>query len=223
MTVDIAYLATSVNCYFCLFGRGVNLPDWQHCHMGKEDNRIREWRELRKITLEQLAEATELSAGYLQRMETGGRNVSLKNLRKISEALDVPEKELVPSAGEVPLVGYVGAGAAMVLFSEGDNPNERVKAPEGATKKTRACEIRGESLGSLFDHWLVYFDDVRDPPDHSMVGRLCVCGLADGRVLVKKMMAGQLPNTWRLLSNVEPPIHDVVVEWAARVKQMTPR
>ncbi len=58
-------------------------------------NRIREEREAQGLSLEALAGNAGLSTGYLSRMEKGERNVSLKNLQKIAEALRVPMAELV--------------------------------------------------------------------------------------------------------------------------------
>ena len=84
-------------------------------------------------------------------------------------------------------------------------------------------QIRGHSLGALFDNWLVFYDDVRDPPDDDLVGRMCVCGLADGRVLVKALKRSQVQGMWTLLSNTEPPIYDVALDWAALVREMRPR
>jgi hypothetical protein len=84
-------------------------------------------------------------------------------------------------------------------------------------------QIRGHSLGALFDNWLVFYDDVREEPGDDLVGRMCVCGLADGRVLIKALKRSQLPGLWTLLSNAEPPIYDVVLDWAALVREMRPR
>lgn len=146
------------------------------------------------------ARAFRTSAGYLL---TGERNVRAR-------------------IKTVPLVGHVGAGA-QAFFAAGQGPFDEVEAPEGSTDETVAVEIRGDSLGSLFDRWLVFYDDVHDPPTRDLIGKLCVCGLADGRVLIKKLMRGQIANHFTLLSNIEPPIYDVMVEWAARVKTMTPK
>lgn len=123
----------------------------------------------------------------------------------------------------VPLVGYVGAGAEAHLFAEGQGPFEDVSAPEDATDDTVAVEIRGDSLGSFFDRWLVYYDDVRRPVTSDLLGKLCVVGLADGRTLIKKIIRGQRRGLFTLNSQFEPPIYDAIVEWAARVKRMEPR
>src|SRR5580658_10362660 len=67
------------------------------------------------------------------------------------------------------------------------------------------------------------FDEVRDTPDEALIGRMCVCGLTDGRVLVKALKRGQVAGLWTLLSNTEPPIYDVALDWAAVVREMRPR
>jgi hypothetical protein len=52
---------------------------------------------------------------------------------------------------------------------------------------------------------------------------MCVCGLADGRVLIKALKRSQIAGLWTLLSNAEPPIYDVALDWAAQVREMRPR
>jgi DNA-binding XRE family transcriptional regulator len=121
------------------------------------------------------------------------------------------------------VVGCVGAGAAMVLYSDGQEPDEWVEAPDGSTADTVAVEVKGESLGPIFDSWLVFYDDRRDPVTRDMLGKLCILGLADGRVLIKKLAKGGIAGYWTLLSNFDPPIYDVVLEWGAVVKAMVPR
>lgn len=158
------------------------------------------------------------------KLESGKRRLSDTWINRAAKAFSVDPGEIVTDeAGTVPLVGYVGAGAEAHLFSEGQGPFDDVEAPDGATEHTVAVEIRGESLGSLFDEWLVFYDDVHEPPRPELLRKLCVVGLADGRVLVKRLERGQLAGHFNLISNTEPPIYDAIVEWAARVKQMTPR
>ena len=88
---------------------------------------------------------------------------------------------------------------------------------------TVAVQVRGHSLGVLFDNWLVFYDDIRNPPDDSLVGRMCVCGLSDGRVLIKSVKRSPQTGLWNLLSNTEPPIYDAGLDWAAPVREMRPR
>ncbi|WP_448031514.1 XRE family transcriptional regulator [Bradyrhizobium liaoningense] len=135
-----------------------------------------------------------------------------------------PKQPKASSGGErhVPLVGYVGAGAQTYFFAN-DEPLDEVPAPSGSTEKTVAVEIRGDSLGSFFDRWLVFYDDVRRPVDDSLINKLCVVGLRDGRILIKKVRRSKARGFFHLLSQTEPPITDVQVDWAAKVKHMVPR
>ncbi len=125
-----------------------------------------------------------------------------------------------PTSETVPLVGYVGAGAVAHYYATGDGGLDYVAAPQDATSNTVAAEIRGESLGPLLDGWLVFWDEVRNPPTPDMFGEVCVVGLPDDRVLVKKLKPTATPGRFHLLSNTESPIFDAEVLWAAKVKSM---
>lgn len=128
----------------------------------------------------------------------------------------------VESTRMTPLVGYVAAGAEMHFFAN-DTPIDEVPAPIGATDSTVAVEIRGDSLGSFFDRWLVFYDEVRRPVTSELLNKLCVVGLEDGRIMIKKLQRSKAKGLFHLLSQTEPPILDVAIEWAAQVKNMVPR
>lgn len=180
------------------------------------------------VTLEQLSDDTGISVSQLSRYETGKRDPSLSHLAAIAARFQTTVGRLVgqdeePETGTVPIVGKVGAGAIYIPF-ETDEPLGTVPAPEGANDNTVAAIIDGESLGALFDQWVVFYDRVYAAPDPSMIGKLCVVGLAaDKRVVVKKLTRGQVRGLFTLLSNFDPPIYDVAVEWCAVVKNMSPR
>ena len=135
------------------------------------------------------------------------------------------ERRLLPTAEaaqHVNLVGYVGEGSATYFVAE-DAQFDEVPAPAGANDATVAVEIRGDSLGPFFDRWLVYYDDVRQPVKAELIGKLCVVGLADGRILIKKVVRAKSRNLYHLLSPSGEPLLDVIIEWAARVKNMVPQ
>lgn len=166
------------------------------------------------------------------------RGISSETLEKLAPVLATsPEwllSEMGPESGlidpltddaenpTVPVKGYVGAGAQAHFLPLADDELDRVAAPVGWTDKTIAFEIRGTSLGELFDRWLVFVDDIRTPVTPDQIGKTCVLGLADGRILVKKLKRAK-NGLFDLLSNTEEPIRDVAVEWAAKVKTMEPR
>lgn len=175
---------------------------------------------LSQARLAELANTTQQTIDRIERGET----LHSRALPKILAILDI---DLQPRANqlifECPLVGYVGAGAEAHFHAMADDPAETVTAPEGATPHTVAVEVRGESLGAVFDRWLVFYDQVHKPVSQELHGRLCVIGLADDRVLVKQLKPSRTAGLYHLLSNTEPPILDVAVAWAAPIKAMKPR
>jgi transcriptional regulator with XRE-family HTH domain len=188
-------------------------------------NNLKRLRKAAGKTQVQVAEAMGLSKGGYVKIEDGDRRLTADYISRAARALGVREAEIIQdTAFPVPVVGYVGAGAETHPLAEGQGPFDMVAAPDGATENTVAVEVRGVSLGPAFDGWYVYYDEVRDPPTTSLLGRLCVVGLADGRVLVKILRRGQLKGRYTLESNVgELPIYDAEVSWAARVRHMTPK
>ena len=128
-----------------------------------------------------------------------------------------------PPAPKVPVAGYVGAGAETHFYAVSQGGLDEIDAPEGSTPDTVAVEIRGDSLGTFFDRWLVFYDDVRREVTPDLLGKLCVVGLDDGRVLIKKLQRSRSHGLFNLVSQTEPPILDVAIEWAAKVKSMMPR
>lgn len=152
-------------------------------------------------------------------------NVSLEWLLTGRGDRERTRRTPAPLPGErrtVPLVGYVSAGDGEAHFMPAGSLGE-VPAPDWASETTVAVEIRGESLGALFDKWLVFYDEVRRPVTSDLIGKLCVVGLDDGSVRIKKLQRSRSEGLFHLLSQTEPPILDVIVEWAARVKSMMPQ
>lgn len=64
----------------------------------KFGNKVKELRQLRKFSQEDLALEAELDRTYINSIEKGKRNVSLVNIEKIAKALKVKTKELLEEA-----------------------------------------------------------------------------------------------------------------------------
>ena len=181
-------------------------------------------RKARGLTLDRLAEALDSSKGYLSDMESGKRPMPPgPMLERLAAALQIPAAELLREDVTVPVVGYVAAGAEAHLYQEGDGGLDQVEAPPGARPSTVAVEIRGESLGMLFDGWLAFYDETRTPVTADLIGQLCVVGLPDGRVLIKRLLPTPDPDRFHLLANGEGSLLDQQVSWAARVLTMRPK
>jgi phage repressor protein C with HTH and peptisase S24 domain len=122
----------------------------------------------------------------------------------------------------VPIVGYVGAGAEVHPFSDQGELDQGAWF-DFANAATVGVRVRGDSMrGRADDGDLLYYDERRNPPTPDMSGKLCVVGLADGRVLVKQLFLGR-DGTYNLFSTNADPIMDAEIEWAARVTAIVPR
>lgn len=135
---------------------------------------------------------------------------------------EVPKVRKYLKLDTVPIVGRVAAGAKMIFLPD-TGEWERVPAPDDANENTVAAEIHGTSLGPLFDHWLVFYDQVERPVTKALFKKLCVVGTTDGQTLVKMIEPSKTRGLFHLYSNTEAPLLDVQIEWAARVKTMVPR
>lgn len=163
-----------------------------------------------------LAAALGTSPGWLLTGE-GPHDVDLSS-EDVAASLREPARKRT-----VKLKGYVGAGSEAHFYALSDDDFEEVEAPLSASDQTIAVEIKGSSFGPLMDSWLVYYDDVRSPITEDMLGKICVVGLADDRILIKKIVRNGRGG-YNLLSNsTEEPILDVSIEWAAKVTDMKPR
>ncbi len=151
----------------------------------------------------------------------GKRQLKASEIKTVAGYLEVAAPSFF---GTTRVVGQAGAtpdGAVMYASGQGDY-GEAVMPP-GATKDTVAVEIVGDSMrGVAPDGWLVYYDEVRDPPTPDMLGELCVVGLADERVLIKYLHNGRGPGLFDLESVSAPIMRDIPVLWAAMVTALIP-
>jgi len=209
--------------------------------------RLRKARDSARLTQAQLASDVGVTSQAVSQWERGETLPEIRNIPRIAAALRLDAAELLglldddvrddqrptlvrsigdsegPAGPVVPVVGYVGAGSKAHFYAVAQGSLDEVAAPAGATPNTVGVEIRGDSLGALFDRWLVFYDDVRSPVTADLIGKLCVVGLPDDRVLIKRLHRGKAAGTFTLISERDEPIIDVVVDWAAKVKNMVPR
>ena len=187
-------------------------------------NNLKSLREGRSWSQEQAAEALGTTRNQYAKLEGGSRRLSDVWIARAAGAFGVDAGDVVTDRrATVPVVGYVGAGSE-AHFGDAQGPLDETAAPEGSTPRTVAVEVRGDSLGSFFDRWLVFYDDVRSPITDDLIGRLCVVGLHDARVLVKMVMRSRSGHErFDLHGQFGDPILDVEVAWAAPVKSFVPR
>ena len=166
----------------------------------------------------ELAKLLDIRPELVSRMRYGQRPPKAHELRIIEAYLGgsaplgiatgpigvgVDIERLVPA--RVRVIGNLVGGSKVILL---DGKLDEVVIPEPIPFKTMAIEVRGDSLGGLFDRWLLFYDDVRVPPAalHDLHDRLCVIGLQDETVVQK-------------LRNIKA-LDGKPILWAAAVKQL---
>ena len=188
-------------------------------------------RSAKDMSQSDLARRVGVKPQAIQAIEAG-KVEKPRNILALAKAVGVDANELLtghpgeqaPVNETVPLVGYVRAGAAAYYYGTASDPLDYVAPIGDMTNDTVAVQIQGESLGSFFDTWLVYYDEVRSPVTYDLIGKLCVVGLLDDRVVVKVIRRTKTPGRFNLISNTgQDNILDVEVLWAAKVKNMAPR
>jgi transcriptional regulator with XRE-family HTH domain len=186
-------------------------------------NHLRALREQVGISQAELAELMGTTRSQIAKLERGERRLTEKWIDRAATALGVPPGRIIEIV-TVPLVGFVGAGAALFPFNHeaGDHIGD-VEAPPGASNNVVAVQVKGDSMRGIADEgWLLYYDSRQEPVTDELLGHLCVVGLSDGRVLVKKLQRGHVPGHFHLYSSNSDPIFDQEIDWAAKVTWIKP-
>lgn len=71
----------------------------------KINQKIRQIRKEKKITLKELSELTQLSVSFLSQVERGVSSMTITSLKRIANALDIPLREIVDVEEEETFIG----------------------------------------------------------------------------------------------------------------------
>jgi transcriptional regulator with XRE-family HTH domain len=63
-------------------------------------NRVREWRRLRNLTIEELARRSRTTASQISKLERGERRLTLDWMERLSGALGCRSQDLLPGQGQ---------------------------------------------------------------------------------------------------------------------------
>lgn len=129
-----------------------------------QPNNITAVRDKRGLTIEQLAERTGLSVSYLSRMARGDRNISIKNLNKIADALNVSPGELIEDQpiAEIPIVSWVSAGAMLRDDGQQDIIGHIEMPDLDPRGRWIALRVDGDSMDRISPPGSLIFVDLND-------------------------------------------------------------
>lgn len=181
-------------------------------------NRIREIREAKdpKMTLEKFAELTDLSVGYLSKLEAGKQPLNARIMPKIAGALGVRPSELIDSATawlEIDIAGIISDNHEIKPVSANGTSNQRLTAKvPAALGESQAALVVGNSLFPRYDDGdvIIYLLQEYDS-DEDLIGKECVVTLKDGRTFIKTVIRGSDNNHYHLTSFGAPPVYDAQI------------
>ena len=190
--------------------------------------RIRRARKSLNLTQQEFAQHLQVTQPTVHRWEKGFYDPDEEALQRLSQMTDLPpayfrygEKALGPEPRSVNIVGYVGPGAEINAMDRhgwsGDT--EVVEAPPGETLSSVAVVVRGDSMYPVYQDGDVIFyarDGLED--EASYLGRECVVKLANGPMLLKRVMRGSERDSYLLLSYNASPMDNIRLDWASPVR-----
>ncbi len=174
--------------------------------------------------------AVSLAAGkgetFVRDMLRRNRTPSFENLQAVAQVLGIDSADFSAAARsilDVPLMGFVGAGAEIDPDFEQVPPDglDQIHIPFSLPSKMVAFQVRGSSMLPVYRDGMVlivYKDQKR--PTEWFFGREAVVRTEDGRRFVKTIMRG---NPTTLYSTNAPPIENVVPVWLGEIFAILPR
>jgi transcriptional regulator with XRE-family HTH domain len=205
------------------------------CHTGKmglmetqtPPNRLKELREEHDMTIEQVAEATGLSVSYVWRLESGARNLSVKNMNLFAHAFKVAPEELLAkreraASNTVPVMGRIGAGAEITPDDEQVPPEGLYEIetmfpiPEGAI----AFEVMGDSMWPRYDDGDIVICWRQGILAEEVLGWEAAVKTVTGHRYLKRVVRGAEKGTYDLESHNAAPIRGVRLDWVASIQSV---
>ena len=174
---------------------------------GNLGEKIRKIRVSTGMEQDQFAEKLGTTQSTVSRWENGSKP-GADFLRKIADMANTTIDRLlgIDDLAAHPSIrygcGYVGAGAVVMPFDDyakGDGM-DYVDRPAFVTGQAVAVEVRGDSLWPVAeDGWRLVYTGQQAILEEEVLNRLSVVQLVDGRMLVKRIVRGSMPQRYHLI------------------------
>jgi transcriptional regulator with XRE-family HTH domain len=193
-------------------------------------------RKAMKISQTELAKRVGCSQQLIGQIERG-EATSTTYIFDLARELDVPPHVIDPSIPSnlatldlVPVVGYVQNGNEVHFIHAKAAKEARMQLarayveqpPSGKTENTVALEIRTEGLGSFFEGWYAYYDQVELRPSEIAVRGICLIQIRNGPTVIKRIIPGSLANRFHIISQNGGVTENAEVSWVAPVTAICP-
>ncbi len=184
-------------------------------------NNIKKIRKSKGIQQNELAEQLGMHVTSLNRIENNRSAPSLKRITQLAEALGVDVSDLMQddiTTQEVPIVGFVGAGAEITPDLEQVPPGglNSVSLPFGMDDDMIAFEVKGDGMLPRYDDGdvIVAYRNQRRPTD-TFYGSEAVVKTMNGKRYIKQVLKGA--KGINLMSWNAKPIENVSIDWVGEI------
>lgn len=211
-------IVTNLVSFFCLRSGDKSIIDDQ-----PEQTHLRRARISAGLSQQKLAELANTSKQTIERLENRKMKLTREWASRLAPYLQRSAEELVFQPAAVPLLGTVGAGSSFYYVGEEPPAQDWVAMPPGASEKTVAVELQGDSFGPMLNGWVAYYDRRNEPPTENLIGEICIVATTDDRIMIKKLWRGREAGRWDLWAPNAELMQDQEVIWAAQVIALLPR
>lgn len=191
--------------------------------------RIRKAREARRLSQADVGRHFAISAKAVSMWERDKNSVDPDRLPALARLLQISTDWLLTgressrrTGDGPPLVGYVGAGGQIYPLDDhalGDGMDTAELPPGGDEDAAVAVRVRGHSMHPVYrDGDTLYYTRSRPNDWAALIGRDCIAGLRDGRILVKVFRQGSQKGRWNLASYNQPDIENAEISWVAPIR-----
>lgn len=197
--------------------------------MGTLGRRIKKAREAKRLSQAQVGEHFGITAKAVSMWERDKNSPDPDRLPALARFLGVSNDLLLTGRESTkrimagpPLVGYVGAGGQFFPLDDhamGQGMDVAEPPPGGDEDAAVAVKVRGHSMHPVYrDGDTLYYTRNRANDWMALIGRDCIAGLQDGRVMVKVLRPGTQRNRWTLASYNSPDLDNVEISWVAPIR-----
>lgn len=197
-------------------------------------NRVKELREAKGWTQADLGDAIGVQWQTISRIENSHTRIMPKREIPLAEALGVEPDDLYrdpdasdgPGSTEVPIMGYLGAGAEVEPDYEQVPPEglDQVLLPFPVPDDMVAFTVSGLSMMPVFKPGtvIVVYREQKKPIE-AFYGLEAAVRTAEGRRFIKTITRGAKPGKVNLTSWNDPaPIEDQTLEWIGEIFAVLP-
>lgn len=177
-----------------------------------------------------LSKAAELSESAVRDLLTRTDNPGIGTLTKIADALEMPIDHLTGAVLQVPVLGLIGAGGAILFEADPDQELNNtstlphVPRPPLVAGRLMALQVSGSSMLPKYeDGEIIYVRRDHDGILPEYIGRYCAVRTGDGGTFLKILATGSKPDRYTLRSLNAPDMENVEVLWASPVLFVMPK